>query len=226
MKTICFALFLGLLGCAKKEELPECPGSCTVVTGRLLTSGLNPLANATVTLEWVGGSAYAPKACKKAVTTTDANGHYRVSGFLSDAELAGGFIQAVFSPDKSKYYTIGEPAAAFYRPKRDTVYTAQDFLIPRKATITFVVTNPGQIPASNYYSINVRFSYGYNVVFNSNTSNDGISTDLSASNASSTIDIPGGQSIVVEQRKNGTYPFPQDIITVPAGTALTYPLTY
>lgn len=220
------ALAVCLNGCFKKEELPECPGSCTVVTGRLLTSGSAPLSNAVVTLQWAGGPAYSPKARKKAVVTTDANGRYRVSGFLSDEELADGFIEVVFSPDQSKYYLIGEPALAFYRPKRDTVYSATDFLLPRKGFIKIVVANPSQVPTAYSYYVDFNSCYGGNTIFSQNIMGGGASINLSGLPPPYVIDVPADQRVLVRQRKNGRYiPF-GDTLVVPSGTTQTYTLTY
>ncbi|MCI1188960.1 carboxypeptidase-like regulatory domain-containing protein [Hymenobacter sp. DH14] len=224
--SIWFALAVCVAGCTEKEELPECPGSCTVVTGRLLTSGSAPLSNAVVTLQWAGGPAYSPKVRKKAIATTDANGRYRVSGFLSDDELADGFIEVVFSPDKSKYYLIGEPELAFYQPKRDTVYSAPDFLIPRKGSINFVVTNPSQIPTSYSYYVDFSSCYGGNTVFSRNIMGGGASINLSGLPTPYIIDAPADQRILVRQRKNGSYIAFGDTIFVPSGTTQTYTLTY
>lgn len=208
------------------KELPECLGSCTVVTGRLLTSNSAPLPNAVVTLQWAGGPAYSPKARKKAVATTDANGRYRVSGFLSDDELTNGFIEVVFSPDKSKYYLIGEPRLAFYRPKRDTIYSATDFLLPRKGFIKFVVTNPSQIPTAYSYHVDLSSCYGGNTIFSRNIMGGGASINLSGLSTPYIIDAPADQRILVKQRKNGSYISFGDTLVVPSGTTQTYTLTY
>ena len=213
-------------GCTQKDNLSECLGSCTVVAGRLLTSNSAPLPNATVTLQWAGGPAYSPTARKKAVATTDANGRYRVSTFLSNDELADGFIKVVFSPDNSKYYLIGEPGLAFYRPKRDTTYSAPDFLLPRKAFVKIVVTNPSQVPSPYAYYVDFNSCYGGNTVFSQAILGGGPSVNLSGLSAPYLIAIPADQPILVKQRKNGGYISPSDTLIVPTGTTRTYTLTY
>ena len=220
------ALTLGLTGCFKKEELPECVGSCTVVTGRLLTSGSAPLLGATVTLRWADGPSYNPQSRNKGIATTDENGRYRVSGFLSDEELANGFIAVAFSPDKSKHYLIGEPQLAFYRLKRDTVYTAADYLIPRKAFIKFFTTNPSQIPDPYSYNVDLSSCYGSNTVFSNNIRGGGVSVAAFGLSTTSVFEVAGDQPILVRQRKNYAYVPRNDTLFIPAGTTKTYALTY
>ena len=226
--SISLVLLLCASACAKKEELPECLGSCTVVSGRLLTSGAIPLANIAVGFEWKGrpGGAGRYQIHKKAQVTTDANGRYRVSGFLSDEELADGYIHVTFSPDKSKYYTIGEDNFAFFDYKRDTLLTAPDYLIPRKAFIRLVLTNPSQLPNSFSYYIDLSSCYGGNTVFGPNTLGGGAVINGSSLNPSSTFEVAGDQPVLLRQRKSaGTAP-PADTLIIPAGTTRTYTVTY
>lgn len=224
--TYLLAIICGLTSCIKKEDLPECLGSCTVVTGRLLTSGSEPLSNATVTLQWTGGTgSFGSSSRKKAVSHTDTNGRYRVSGFLTDAELVDGFLEVVFSPDKSKYYLIGEPSVAFFRPKRDTIYTAPDFLLPRKAFVTFIVTNPNQIPTNFSYYVDLNSCYGTNLVFSSNILGGGVSLSCyGLVPPYNTVEVAGNQPILLKQRKSRVAP--NDTLLIAAGTTRTYLLTY
>ncbi len=218
------ALATGLAACSKKEELPECLGSCTVVTGRLLTSGSAPLPNATVTLWWVGGTPNTPIGRKKAVATTDADGWYRVSSLLTDAEIASGFIEVIFSPDKSKYFPIGEPTIAFYHPKRDTIYSARDYLLPRRAAVKFVVPNASQLPTPVTYSISLTSCYGENTTFSQNSMMSGSSTGFSSDTSPYTIDTFADQPVLLKLQKNNVPITPGEILIIPAGTTLTYTL--
>lgn len=226
MKVFALLLLLtiGAVSCSQKDELPECMGSCTVVTGRLLTSGSAPLANAPVTLQWIGGSASTPRGRNKANAVTDKNGRYRVSSFLSDDELAGGFITVLFKPDNSKYYLIGEPQVAFYKPKRDTVYTAPDFLLPRKGFVQFIVTNPSLIPASYSYYVDLNSCYGTNMIFSSNILGGGATFSCYGLNTPYRLEVAADQPILLKQRKNKV--IPDDTLFVAAGTTQTYTLTY
>lgn len=220
-------LLVGAASCATKEELPVCMGSCTVLSGRLLTSGSVPLRNVTATFQWKGQpNGFRRETHKKAVVATDANGRYRLSGFLTDAELADGYIQVVFSPDPGKYYLIGEPDFAFHRFKRDTLLSVPDYLIPRKAFVKFVVTNPSQIPGPYSYYADLSTCYGGNTVFSQNILGGGLTANCFGISTSPAYDMAADQPILVRQRKSGGYTVPNDTIIIPAGTTKTYTLTY
>ncbi|OGX80890.1 hypothetical protein BEN47_06470 [Hymenobacter lapidarius] len=230
MKAIHLLLVMALSsvvsGCTKKEELPECLGSCTIVAGRLLTSGSAALANTPVVLEWHGRfNGLNSKVRKKAVGTTDANGYYRISAFLADDELTDGYLSVVFQANPSRYYLIGEPNVAFFDYKRDTLLTAYDYIIPRKAFIRFEVTNPSQIPGPYSYHADLNSCHGGNTVFSSSIRGGGVVVNCSGL-STTPIETAGDQPILVRQRKNGSYVAPNDTIFIPAGTTLTYRLTY
>ena len=232
MKHTCFAWLAALAvvaGCAKKDELLDCPGSCTVVTGRLLTSGSIPLAKTPVSLEWHGRfSGLNGEVRKKAVGTTDANGHYRLSAFLADDELPGGYLSVNFQANKSTYYFIGEPHIAFFDYKRDTLLLAPDYLIPRKAFIKLAITNPNQVPKLGAYMSDFNSCYGENTVFSQNIRGGGAVIDWFSLPSQNPLDMPGDQSILVRHYKNTTNGLPSstDIIFIPAGTTRTYTVTY
>lgn len=216
-----------LSGCTKKEEIPPaCLGSCTVVAGRLLTSGSAALANTPVVLEWHGRfNGWNNQVRKKAVGTTDANGYYRISASLTDDELSDGYLSVVFQANPSQYYLIGEPNVAFFDYKRDTLLTAHDYLIPRKAFIKFEVTNPSQIPGPYSYYVNLNSCHGGNTVFSSEVRGGGAVINCFGL-STAPLETAGDQPVLVRQAKNGSYVAPNDTIFIPAGTTQTYRLTY
>ena len=164
---------------------------------------------------------------KKAVVATDADGRYRASGFLTDAELTDKYVEVAFSPNSSNYYLIGEPGFTFHNYKQNILLNVPDYLIPRKAFIKFVVTNISQIPGPYSYYAGLSSCYGGNTVFNQDSSNGGgLTINCAGTSTSPVYDIAGDQPILVRQRKNRGYTTPNDIITIPAGTTRTHTLTY
>lgn len=173
------ALLVCLSSCSKKEELPECLGSCTIVTGRLLTSGSAALPNAPVTLQWIRPIGLFSEMRKKAIGITGANGRFSVKCFLANDELSSGYLEISYQVDKSKYYTIGEPESAFFNFKRDTILIAPDFLIPRKAFVKLIITNASQIPGSYSFTSDFNSCYGGNTVFSQKIQGGGASINWS-----------------------------------------------
>ncbi|WP_426060812.1 hypothetical protein [Hymenobacter sp. B1770] len=222
------ALSVGLATCVRQEELSECLGSCTVVTGRLLTSGSVALPDALVTLQWVRFVGLKGVVHRKAVGRTDANGHYRVSGFLTDDELTDGLLEVVFQPSKSNYYLIGEQNFAFFNFKRDTLLTAPDYLIPRKAFAKLVVTNSTQIPGLGAYISDFNSCYGRNTTFSQSIRGGGSVIDWFGLPSQNPLEMPGDQPILVRHFKNTNNgrPSATDTIFIPAGATRTYTVTY
>lgn len=224
------ALIICVAGCTKKEELSECLGSCTVISGRLLTSGSAPIANVPVAFIWTGrpsgGSVY--KSNKKAEVRTDADGRYRVSGFLTDDELANGYIKAVFAADPSQYYVIGELDQAFINPKRDTIYTASDYLIPRKAYLKLVVSNPSQIPNHGAFLSDFNNCYGGNTVYSTKIGGGGPVVFWDTLPLQNPMEVSGDQPILIRHHRyiSGLLTHTTDSIFIPAGTTRTYTATY
>ena len=87
-------LLLLLAGCVSQEDdfiSKYCPGSCTVIRGRLTTEdGTQPMAGVKVNVYWRSYQGYLQLGYserRKAVATTDANGNYELSFLLRDDEL-------------------------------------------------------------------------------------------------------------------------------------------
>lgn len=136
----CFLLLLliWLPGCVENEEdyiSKYCPGSCTVVSGRILQgSAQQPQQDIQVTATWknlrtfkAGGGGTTRK---KAVAYSDQDGRYTLRFLLRDDEMEEGYIEinppqtAVCRTQSCQSYTL-----YWHELKRDTSY-AQDFLIP------------------------------------------------------------------------------------------------
>lgn len=221
--------------CTKQEELLEkCSGSCTTITGRLITAnGKEPIVGANVTLKWMYGTLNSPKAMVKARVKTDANGKYTISFFIKDSELTDGFFEVFFPVDRNRYYVLSVPhdddGIAFYTLKRDTVVQANDYLIPRKAYVRLAITNPSQIAANaGQFSSDFNSCYGFNTVFSREIQGGGAAITWPGWADEPPLSIPGDQPIIVRHYKvkNGVRTFSNDSIFVAAGTTQNYTVTY
>ena len=238
MKTS--TLFLALVGaslafsgCAPEVELEQCMGSCTTVVGRLMTAnGQHPISNADVAVEWHYGSASWPKAKTKTQGRTDANGNYNLSFFIKDEELTEGFFVVEYIVDKNKYYTIGQnEQVALNDAKRDTTLEVADYVIPRKAYVRLVVTNPTDLPPYPAYVYTSSFNtlYGLNNRFSSQIQGGGsVIMWNGLPTESQKLPIAGDQPVLVRNYKvkNGVTTRSTDSIFVAAGSTYTYTGTY
>lgn len=220
------------LSCTHKDELSECMGACTTITGRLVTAnGKEAISGADVAIKWVYGSAYQPKARVKATGTTDANGNYKITFPINDNELMDGFFEVFYSVDKSRYYTIGEDGVALYKLKRDTTVKIASYVIPRKAYVRLAITNQNQLLAAKpngEYLSDFNTCYGFNNVFSKNIQGGGpviFWDDLPSENP---VPIAGDQPVMVIgfKTKDGVTTYSTDSLFVAAGTTKTYTVTY
>jgi hypothetical protein len=224
------ASLLALTSCEKEEVLPECQGSCTTITGRLLTGQPQVgIAGAEVTVKWVTSSGLWVKVKPKARTTTDAQGNYRISFYIEDAELTNGYFSVYYSVDKNRYYTIGEDQDAFYRLKRDTVLAATPYVIPRKAFVQLAISNQSQLVADKgYFSSGINTCYGHNTRFSRAIMGGGPVISWGGLPYENPLPVAGDQSILLTsfKTKNGVTTRTTDSLFIPAGTTRNISVTY
>jgi len=217
------------VGCTK-AKLEDCPGRCTLVTGQLLTSGLQPLAEATVTATWSTGYLFnLPRT--KARGTTDATGHYQVRFYVNDDELHAGHFTLTYEVNPARYYAIANtdsPDPSRADLKRDTTYRLAPYLIPRKAFVQLTVPNPEQI--QQYFSVDFTSAQMRTLTTTKNTLGGGASVGLARQNGPFTtvVEIAGGQQVYVRatRSQNLVHTSTVDSIVVPAGTTRALTVRY
>lgn len=232
MKTTCTPLLVALallaISCSEKEDLETCMGSCTTVVGRLVTAnGQQPLANTPVEVRWNYGPAYNPASKLKAQGATDADGNYRLSFFIRDEELANGYFNVGYIPDKKRYYTIGDNAQVLSNVRRDTTFALPPYLIPRKAYVRLLITNPADVPLYAFMS-DFNTSYGLHTTFSRQLQGGGPVVFWDGLPAENPLAVAGDQPILVRgfKKKNGLTEYTTDSLFIPAGTTHTYSVTF
>lgn len=234
MKTI-YCSVLGLLAlllvnCQKADVPPVCQGSCTTITGRLITGQPQVgIAGAEVVVKWILPSGLSAKVVPKARTTTDAQGNYRVSFYIEDAELSNGYFSVYYPVDKNRYYTLTEDQDAFYVLKRDTTYVVKPYVIPRKAFVNITITNQNQLLTDQgTFTSGFNTCYGHNTVFSRAIQGGGTVVTWGKYPADNPLAVAGDQSILLTSYKtrNGIFTFTSDSLFVPAGTVKNVTVTY
>ncbi|WP_223650277.1 hypothetical protein [Hymenobacter psoromatis] len=234
MNSTCSYLLLLLaalsVGCQKADVLPACQGSCTTITGRLITG--QPQVGITgveVTVKWVTSNGWNIKAIPKAHTTTDAQGNYRISFYIEDAELANGYFSVYYSVDKNSYYSFLEDQDDFYDLKRDTTYVVKPYVIPRKAFVHLVIINQNQLLVEKgYFTSDFNTCYGHNIVFSQAIQGGGASISWDGLPYENPLAVAGDQSILLTSYKNkdGVITRTADSLFIPAGTTRNISVTY
>lgn len=211
----------------EKPKLESCPGNCTTLTGRLLTSGQRGLAGAPISVYWRNGRGLSSNQLRyKAQATTDNNGNYSLSLYVQDDEMLAGYYDLSTKVDNARYYVIGETIGALTTaPKRDSSYQLPPFLIPRKAVVSLTVPNASQI--QDYFSVEFVSALGNSLVVTKNSLGGGAVVGIQKQNAPFTndIEVAADQKLYIRTtRKLGaTYTRTVDSLIIPAGT--THPLT-
>ena len=218
------------VGCTK-EKLEDCPGHCTLITGQLLTSGLQPLAEVTVTANWSSGHALINTLRTKARAITDAKGNYQVRFLVRDDELHNGYFQLTYEVNQDRYYAIGNtdrPDTGGAGLQRDTTYRLAPYLIPRKAFVQLTVPNPEQIQQS--FSVDFSSAQMRTLTATKNSRGGGASIGLARQNGPFTtvVEIAGDQPVYVRatRSQNLAHTSTVDSITVPAGTTRALTVRY
>lgn len=228
--VLAFASTVLLAAGCTKEKLEDCPGQCTLVTGQLLTSGLQPLAGGTVTAKWYTGQGYS-RPRTKAQATTDVNGNYQVRFYVKDDELQDGYFQLTYEVNKDRYLTMRstdspDPSGAGLR--RDTTYRLSPYLIPRKAFVKLTVPNPDQI--QEYFAVDFSSAQLRTLTATKTTSGGGASVGIPRQTAPFTtlVEIAGDQKVYVRasRSQNFVYTSTVDSIVVPAGTTRALTIRY
>ena len=217
------------VGCTK-EKLDDCPGQCTLVTGQLLTSGLQPLAEVTVTAKWYTGYSFnTPRT--KARGTTDDNGHYQVRFYVKDDELHNGYFELTYEVNKDRYYAVANtdsPNPSGANLKRDTTYRLSPYLIPRKAFVKLTVPNPAQI--QQYFSVEFPSAQRRLLATTKNAMGGGASIGIPRQNDpfTSLVEIAGDQKVYVRATRSLNYGYTStvDSVVVPAGTTREITVRY
>lgn len=237
MKRLPEILLVGVLsllaGCGERQSVePTCNSTCTVITGKFTTDGRRTgLANVPLELKWVGStSAFSTDVRRKATTTTDANGNYTLRFYISDNELKKGVYKITYKTTRNdliiNQYGDGFSVIAS-DIKRDTVIVS-DWLLPRKARVHFVVTNPTQ--AAEYLAAEYGFDngpiygigrFGYNSVYTLYSPSGGTA---SAGDAEVAANQPVELKVV--KMKNGVQTTQRDTIRLAPNEVYNQQITY
>lgn len=227
-------LLLLLGGCISHEDdfiSKYCPGSCTVIKGRLTTdNGSQPLAGVKLNVYWRSdavGFKLGYEERRKAVAITDANGNYELRFLLRDDELnalsnfENGYIILVPVLEKDQYFICGE-AANIYREhdlKRDTTITL-DYTMPKSAFLELTPQNLNEMQAGDSFRAGVKIMTGRG---NSESCDTGVIWS-SASSGGAVFEIPASYPIPlhITKIKNGTTTETVQTFNLKPGERLTF----
>lgn len=224
---------LSTAGCLAKDEtmgpqaVQPCTSACTTIRGRLLTTGgQEGLTGATVTIIWSNYHHFLDiESHIKARVITDSKGNYEAPFSVSSDELAAGSFAANFSVDKTRYYSASEEYLSITKIRRDTTLQLPDYLIPRKAALNIIITNPAQ--AQNNYAFEIASPHGTQIKYSPTISRGPVFYNSSFPQLNP-VSVPGDQPILFKTIKpqNGIVTITADSLFIPAGTTQTIFITY
>lgn len=209
------------------QAVPPCTIACTTIRGRLVTAGgREGLPGATVTITWTNYHNFlSVESHTKARVITNSTGYYEAPFSVSTGELAGGSFGAIFSADKAKYYLLNTESLPIAKINRDTTIQLLDYLIPRKAALDILPTNPSQ--AQNNYAFEIASPHGTQIKY-SPASNKGTVFYSSSLPQLNPVPVPGDQPLLFKiiKPQNGAVTITSDSLFIPSGTTRTITVTY
>ncbi|MCX2741747.1 carboxypeptidase-like regulatory domain-containing protein [Pontibacter anaerobius] len=201
-----------------------CPGSCTVIKGRVSDQSGAPVVGATMRIRWRNEVYLHPTFTReKAIATTDANGNYELLFLLRDQELVEGYISLESEVNLEQYLScrgysqwyLGEIA-------RDTTII-QNYTIAPAATLRLVFHN--QEPANQQDRIFTSIKYKLSA---SDADSCAYVYDSRSGYSSERLPIPAGQPIVLytESIKDGSRSTRKDTLVLEPNELREYELSF
>ncbi|MBB6612426.1 hypothetical protein H7F15_15370 [Pontibacter sp. Tf4] len=210
-----------------------CPGSCTVIKGKLTTDGrTKPLAGVTLEVNWYTYSspAITSNTRRKAITTTDANGNFELRFLIQDDELPNeytntSYFQVKASADKNTYlFCLGDNLLLEYTDlERNTTINA-NYNLPRKAQLVLQVSNPQAMANGD----NIQSSILMDAGVSGTSYGCSVGAYLTAGNAQTTIAVAANEDIVIRSVKNkaGSQTTSNQTIRLAPGQVLQHQITF
>lgn len=228
--VLSIAIAVSLSSCVKEEDdisKRDCPGACTVVKGRFTTAGgREGMGNVPLEVKWKNVTPIFLSdgtIRRKALGRTDADGFYELRFLIKDDELTEGHFDVEASVDEARYLVYQKEGVSFSVPStRDTTIIA-DYLVPRKAFIDAVVTNPGAVNLANgdYFGSSFHSQRGLNAALRSGSL---VSWYGYQPNQQFTIEVAADQELIIEtlKTKDKVRSVTYDTLQIPAGTRQSY----
>ncbi|WP_161890663.1 hypothetical protein [Pontibacter russatus] len=227
-------LLLLLGGCISEEDdfiSKYCPGSCTVVKGRLTTGdGSEPMAGVKLNVYWHSYESYFKLGYsqrRKAVAITDQIGNYELRFLLRDDELnlkgryENGYIVVAPVLEEGRYITCRGETTIYeeFGLRRDTTITL-DYTLPKAAYLDLTPKNTEAMQPGDSFRAEVDISAGRS---NTERCNTGVIWHQGYSSAT-TLNIPANRPLTlrITSIKNGTATETVKTIQLKPGERLPY----
>lgn len=210
-----------------------CPGSCTVIKGRLTTDARNtPLAGITLEVQWKNGDilGFTSTTRRKAIAKTDANGNYELRFLLRDDEMVneygrnGAIIVKTHTSTEKYLNCLGANALqVYYNLKRDTTITL-NYNLPQKAYVQLQVLNTQAMQEGDYINTELVYDAG-----EAGGDSDCISGVIWNRNFNYLMtEVAANQQVVLRtnKRKAGTVTVTEAVVSLKPGQTFNYQVTF
>lgn len=222
---ICFLLVS--CGGDKDDYISKyCPGSCTVIEGRMTTAnGTKPLAGINIALDWEMSGVWNSSIRKKAVTRTDADGYYELRFLIRDDEPDNGVYIIKPAIDLSGFAPCSANGTdfLFYRLERNTTVLA-DYNMDEVAYVEIQLNNQEAMQQGDSFHMQYSYLYGRNEEQECRRSYNWDAT--SANNH--TIDVAAGRTVVLKtfKLKNGVSSVEETTLQLTPGEKAVQVITF
>lgn len=206
-----------------------CPGSCTVIKGKLTTDDrTKPLPGVKLEVFWQTRDqlGLTSNTRRKAVTTTDANGNFELSFLIRDDEsenpYSGFYVKANAGEDKY-LYCLGQNNLLEYTDLERNITFSANYNLPQKAQLHLGVLNPTAMANGDNIQSSIFFDAG-----ESGTYGCSMGAYLTAGNPRTTIAVAANQDIVIRSVKNksGIETTTEEVVRLAPGQVLQHQITF
>ncbi|WP_266204545.1 peptidase associated/transthyretin-like domain-containing protein [Pontibacter kalidii] len=199
-----------------------CPGSCTVIKGRITDQNGQPVASTIMRIKWHNDGYLQPAyTTEKAATITDMNGTYELRFLLRDSELEKGYFQIEASKELDTYLGCTDNSLWYSRDiSRDTTII-QNYTIAPSALLEFItdIQEPEQ-PQERYQAL-VKYKLRTTDSDSCTYAYDGRGGYLRGQ-----VQVPADIPVVVYILKPGAGMTKKDVLTLQSGERRRYTLQF
>ncbi|NEM97123.1 hypothetical protein [Pontibacter burrus] len=208
----------------------HCPGSCTVIKGKLTTDDRStPLAGVKLEVNWVTRDIFSSLLRRKAITTTDANGNFELRFLLREDELVRDYNNGVFvvnaQIDQSKYLgcRFYEHLLTYDKLSRDTTIIV-NYNLPHRASLYLQALNTSAMSTGDAMLVSAIFDYG-----EAGPAPNCIPTvSMDIRNTEAAILVAANQDVIIRtvRRKNGVETTTNEVVRLTPGQNLHHQLSF
>lgn len=199
-----------------------CPGSCTVIKGRMTDQDGKPVAGTSMRIKWHNDGYLQPAyITEKAATITDVNGGYELRFLVRDSELEKGYYQIEADTELTDYLGCKADSRWYSGDiARDTTII-QNYTIAPSAVLQFVTENQDPDQPRERCQALVKYK-----LTPTDTDSCAYAYNGRGGYLEGQVYVPANTPVVVYTFKTGAEGTKKDVLTLQPGELRRYTLSF